>query len=318
MRAVFMGTPDFAVPSLNVTASEHQLLGVVTQPDRPRGRGQRVAVSPVKQRALELGVPVWQPERVTERWFVETLRSLGLDVIIVVAFGQKIPTDILRMPKHGCINVHASLLPAYRGAAPIHRAITAGDVVTGVTTMLLEETLDAGDILMQRSEPIRSDDTAGTLHDRLMVLGAALLQETLRQVEAGTVPRRHQDTSRTSYARKLTKAEAAVDWSWAAADLERFVRGMNPWPGAFTYIHGEMIKLWRSEIASQEGCLGKPGEILSVDDAGILVACGQGSLRLTELQRRGSRRMAARELANGLRLEPGCCFGGEDECHGER
>ncbi len=318
MKAVFMGTPDFAVPSLNVTAEGHELLGVVTQPDRRRGRGQRVALSPVKQRALELNVPIWQPERVAEPWFVDIMRSLSMDVIIVVAFGQKIPTEILCMPKFGCINVHASLLPAYRGAAPIHRAITAGDVLTGVTTMLLEETIDAGDILMQRSEPIRADDTAGSLHDRLMILGAELLQETLRQIEAGTAPRRNQDTSRTSYARKLTKEEAAVDWSRSADYLERFVRGMNPWPGAYTFFGGDMIKLWRSEIAHLEGTYGDPGEIVSVSDDGVVVACGQGSLRLKELQRRSSRRMHARELANGLRLQPGSRFCQEGECYGKR
>lgn len=302
MRIVFMGTPDFAVPSLKVVASQHQLLAVVTQPDRPKGRGRKVTYSPVKQFALDLDVPIFQPAKVSEHQFIEALTQLEPDCIVVVAFGQKIPRDILELPPDGCINVHGSLLPKYRGAAPIHRAIVDGEQKTGVTTMYLSEKWDAGDIILQSEEPIGPNDTAGTMHDRLMVRGAELLGKTLREVEAGIAPRIPQDEAMATYAFKLTKDEAKVNWHLSAAQLERFVRGMNPWPTAYTHYRSEKIKLWHvTQLAGNA----KPGQVVELTDQAIIVGCNEGLLSLNRVQRENSRQMSGRELANGLRLSVG-------------
>lgn len=310
MRVVFMGTPEFAVPSLKVVAQEHELLAVVTQPDRKQGRGQRVRFSPIKELALTYNVPIYQPERVATPEFVASLTELNPDIIVVVAFGQKIPTSILQLPPHGCINVHSSLLPKYRGAAPIQYAIINGETVTGVSTMYLNEGWDEGDIILQAEEPIHPEDTAGDLHDRLAEKGGQLLGETLRQIEVGTAPRIPQNHEEASFAPKLEKDDGLIDWHESAVKLCNLIRGMNPWPVAYFNYNGERIKVWQSKavVASEKVASGK---ILRIDDQGIAVGTGDGILILQELQRQGSRRVSGRDFANGLRLEVGQSFGVE-------
>ena len=307
MRVVFMGTPDFAVPSLEITAKEHELLAVVTQPDRKRDRGQNVKFSPIKDRALAYDVPIYQPEKVSTSEFIALMEQLNPDVIVVVAFGQKIPKALLELPAHGCINVHASLLPQYRGAAPIQYAIINGDQKTGVTTMYLNEGWDEGDMILQAEEPIYPSDTAGTLHDRLAVKGAELLGETLRQIEAGTAPRIPQDHEQATYAYKLEKSDGEIDWNLNAVNIHNLVRGLNPWPTAYTYLGKEMLKLWETEVVGSREY--PPGEILEISPQGILVGTPQGGLLLKQVQRQGSRMMAAYDAANGLRMKVGQVLG---------
>jgi methionyl-tRNA formyltransferase len=239
-----MGTAELACPCLEAVAGQTAL--VITQPDRPKGRSLQLAPPPVKVTAGKLGLPVSQPVKI--RNTVEEIRSTKPDVIVVVAYGQILPKSILEIPPRGCINVHASLLPRWRGASPIQHAILHGDRETGVTTMFINEKMDAGDIILQRAEPIRSDDTAGTLHDRLATLGAQLLVETL----AGDFPRRPQDESQATYARKLTKEDGRIDWTKPAVQIERQIRAMNPWPGAFAYLGDLMVKLWKAEVLNNE------------------------------------------------------------------
>jgi len=264
MRILFMGTPEFAVPSLKALAAEHELVGVVTQPDRRAGRGQRLVQSPVKVVALELGLPIFQPERISDPQVMEDLEGLGAELFVVVAFGQKIPDRLLAAPKYGCINVHSSLLPKYRGAAPINTAIKNGDTVTGVTTMLL--------------------------------------LETVRQIAQGTAPRIPQDHSQASYAFKLKKEDAKVEFHRTAWELDRLIRAMNPWPVAWAEIKGETVRIWEAWPGSGAG---SPGEILSFSEEGLLVACGAGSLYLQKLQRPGGKILSGLDFANGLRLRVG-------------
>lgn len=304
MRILFMGTPEFAVPSLRALVGEHEVLGVVTQPDRRAGRGQRVVFSPVKEVALEHGLPVFQPEKVSDPQVMAELEALGADLFVVVAFGQKIPDRLLAAPTYGCVNVHSSLLPKYRGAAPINAAILHGDDVTGVTTMYLGSGWDDGDIILQAEEPILPRETAGTLHDRLMVKGAELLLETVRQIAQGSAPRIPQDHSKASYAFKLKKEAAQVDFGRTAQKLDRLVRAMNPWPVAWAQIRGETVRIWEAEPA-EEGQKGQPGEILSLSEQGLLVACGSGALFLQSMQRPGGKVLSGLDFANGLRLRVG-------------
>lgn len=304
MRILFMGTPEFAVPSLRALVGEHEVLGVVTQPDRRAGRGQRVVFSPVKEVALEYGLPVFQPEKVSDPQVMAELEALGADLFVVVAFGQKIPDRLLAAPTYGCVNVHSSLLPKYRGAAPINAAILHGDDVTGVTTMYLGSGWDDGDIILQAEEPILPRETAGTLHDRLMVKGAELLLETVRHIAQGSAPRIPQDHSKASYAFKLKKEAAQVDFGRTAQKLDRLVRAMNPWPVAWAQIRGETVRIWEAEPA-EEGQKGQPGEILSLSEQGLLVACGSGALFLQSMQRPGGKVLSGLDFANGLRLRVG-------------
>lgn len=302
MRILFMGTPEFAVPSLRALAQAHELVGVVTQPDRRAGRGQRVVFSPIKQVAQELGLPILQPEKIGDPQVMEELEGLGADLYVVVAFGQKIPDRLLAAPRFGCINVHSSLLPKYRGAAPINAAIQNGETITGVTTMYLGSGWDDGDIILQEEEPIGPRDTAGALHDRLMVKGAKLLLETVRLIEQGRAPRRPQDHSQATYAFRLKKEDAQVDFNRPAVELDRLIRAMNPWPVAWAQIRGETVRIWEALPSSQEG---PPGEVLALSEQGLLVACGRGSLFLQELQRPGGKVLSGLDFANGLRLRVG-------------
>lgn len=297
-----MGTPEFAVPSLKMLIKEHEVLAVVTQPDRKRGRGQQMTFSPVKEVAVSHNLLVLQPERVAETSVMEQLEELRADVFVIVAFGQKIPDRLLNMPSYGCINVHSSLLPKYRGAAPINAAIVHGEMITGVSTMYLASQWDAGDIILQSEEPIYSSDTAGDLHDRLMVKGAELLQETLAQIASGRAPRVPQDHSAATFAFKLSKEDAWLDFQRPAEELGRLVRGMNPWPLAHTLIGGESVKILEASPSDQNGA---PGEILACDENGLLIGCGTGSLYLHKLQRPNSKAITGMDFANGLRLRTG-------------
>jgi methionyl-tRNA formyltransferase len=244
VRILFMGTAELACPCLEAVAG--QVIGVITQPDRPKGRSLQLAPTPVKVTAGKLGLPVSQPEKI--RNVVDEIRAARPDLIVVVAYGQILPKSILEIPPRGCINVHASLLPRWRGASPIQHAILHGDRETGVTTMFINEKMDAGDIILQRAEPIRPDDTAGTLYDRLATIGAQLLSETL----AGTMARRPQDESQVTHARKLTKEDGRVDWTKPAIEIERQIRAMNPWPGAFAYLGDLMVKFSKAEVVNGE------------------------------------------------------------------
>ena len=295
MRILFMGTAELACPCLEAIAKlpEHEIVGVVTQPDRPKGRSLELAPPPVKVTAGKLGLRVMQPVKVRE--VVDDIRATEPELIIVVAYGQILPRAILGIPLRGCINVHASLLPRWRGAAPIQYAILSGDRETGVTTMFLNELMDAGDIILQRAESIRPDDTAATLHDRLAELGAALLVETVGLKE---FPRHPQDESQVTYAKKLTKDDGRIDWHKTGLEIERQVRAFNPWPGAFAFFGDMMLKLWKVEPRDRDGL--KPGELR--DDC---VGAGEGVVRLVEVQPAGGKRMNFDAFRRGHRVENG-------------
>jgi len=309
MNLIFAGTPEFAAPTLRALLDAgHRLLAVYTQPDRPAGRGRKLAQSPVKQLALEQGLPIRQPTTLKTDSETEALRELAPDAMIVVAYGLLLPKAMLTIPKFGCINVHASLLPRWRGAAPIQRAIEAGDAVTGVTIMQLEEGLDTGPMLAQAQTAIAETDTAATLHDRLGKLGAVLLVETLARLEQGAIQATPQNHALASYAAKLRKDEAQIDWQTDAAVLARRVRAFNPWPVAHTTLAGQTVRIW---MAGSEpgGGTAAPGTIVSADASGIRVRCGQGVLRITQLQAEGGKPLAAREFLNGRALPAGTRFG---------
>jgi methionyl-tRNA formyltransferase len=303
LRLVFMGTPAFAEPSLKaVLDNGFELTAVVTQPDRPRGRGQRLAFSPVKSEAVARGLPVWQPRLKGQADIVDELRRLQPDLILVVAFGQMLSQEVLDIPSLGVLNVHASLLPKYRGAAPINWAIINGDTETGITIMWLTLEMDAGDIFLQKSEAIRADDTAGTLGARLADTGASLLVEALQAVEKDNIIRKPQPTQGITFAPALTKELPRLDFSRPAAHLHCLIRGLDPKPGAFTLYQDKILKVFRPQIGSRRPHLPPPGTVLQVSPAGVEVACGDGTLWLQELQLAGRKRLPALEFARGQKL----------------
>lgn len=301
-----MGTPEFAVPCLEALVEEgHQVVGVVTQPDRPKGRGKQLVAPPVKARAVELELKVYQPHRIKTPDFVAILRELGPELIVVVAFGQLLSQDILEMPPMGCINVHASLLPRFRGAAPIHRAILADEHQTGVTTMFMDTGLDTGDMILQETVAILDNDTLGTVHDKLAATGARLLVATVQAMEAGSFARVPQEEQQSTYAALLTRADERIPWQCSAKEIHNRIRGLNPWPGAFTMRGEQLWKLWQSEVVDLV-TLGNPGEIVEVSPkGGIVVQTGQGLLCLTELQKQGGKRLKAADFARGQAVQPG-------------
>lgn len=302
MKIVFMGTPDFAVPSLKALAhAGYTVAAVVTRPDRPKGRGGKVSPPPLKECALSLGLPVHQPERLKDPSFLGRMSELSPDAVVVVAYGKILPREILSLPGLGCINVHASLLPGYRGSAPIHRAVINGESETGVTTMYMEEGLDTGDIIQQKRVAIGEDDTAGVVHDRLSVLGASLLTETLALIAKGGAPRVPQDGSLATYAPPLTAEDEIIRWNATARSINDRVRGLNPWPGARTYLGERLVKVWRVRAAG--GCkpAGRPGTVLAFQEDGIRVQAGEGQIIITELQAEGSKRMSAAEFLRGAK-----------------
>lgn len=315
MRLIFMGTPGFACPPLSrLLGSGHQVVGVVTPPDRPKGRGQAVKPCAVKELAVQAGVPVFQPVSIGDPEVAALMAGMHPDVVVVVAFGRILPTGILQIPVLGCVNVHASLLPRYRGAAPIHRAVINGDNITGVTTMLMNAGLDTGDILMQRARPIGEDETVGEVYDSLAVIGADLLLETLAGMERGTVNRTPQADREATYAAPLTRGEEWIAWTNKAVDIKNLVRGMDPWPGAYTEHAGRAVKIWRVSVAAGDDPPGEaliyPGQVTAVDKKeGFVVQAGVGKVLVREVQPQGKSRMSAAEFARGYRVVPGQTLG---------
>jgi len=307
LRLVFAGTPEFAVPHLHACRRDNvEIVAVYTQPDRPAGRGRSLSASPVKQAALALGVAVEQPENFRQPGAVDHLRNLAPDLLIVVAYGLILPRKVLAIPGHGCWNVHASLLPRWRGAAPIQRALLAGDAQTGVCLMQMEAGLDTGPVLLRRSIPIGVDETGGTLHDKLAALGAALLAEGLKRLTSGPpLTPQAQAAEGVTYAHKLEKAEARLDWNAPAEVIARKVRAFDPWPVAEAQLGGELLRIWKAAVADDDVALA-PGSIVAAGRDGIDVACAGGVLRLLEVQRAGGRRIRAADFANSRPdLKPG-------------
>jgi methionyl-tRNA formyltransferase len=303
IRTVFMGTPDFALETLEgLLEAGVNLCAVYTQPDRPKGRGNRLAAPPVKELALARGIPVYQPVKLRDPLVVEELRALAPDLIVVVAYGQILPKSVLEIPRYGCINVHASLLPRYRGAAPINKAVIDGEEVAGVTTMVMDVGLDTGAMLIKRATPIGFEETAGELHDRLALLGREAMEETLERLCAGTLKAEAQDDALSTYAQMLKKEDGRIDWSRSAQAIHNQVRGLDPWPGAFTHLDGEVLKIARTRPETGEG---EPGTVVSAGADGVRIACGEGILLVRELQLPGKRRLAARDFLQGKPLPPG-------------
>ncbi|PTD94997.1 methionyl-tRNA formyltransferase [Pseudothauera lacus] len=305
LRVAFAGTPEFAAQALQaILAAGFEVPLVLTQPDRPAGRGMKLTPSAVKQVALAHGIAVDQPERLRTPEQRAALAAAAPDVLVVAAYGLLLPAEVLALPRLGCINIHASLLPRWRGAAPIHRAIEAGDAHTGITIMQMDEGLDTGAMLIARSLPIHPHDTTASLHDRLAALGAELVVEALRRLPEG-LPATPQPDEGVTYAAKIAKAEAAIDWRRPAAQIERTMRAFDPFPGATGSLRDTAIKCWTGEVVAAAGA---PGEVLAVGADGIVVACGADALRLTVLQRPGSKRLPVREFLAGFPVSVGDCF----------
>ncbi len=304
-RVVFMGTPDFAVPCLKaIVAAGYEVCGVVSQPDRPKGRGRKLCPSPVKEAALALGLPVVTIERVKDPAFLAQLQEWSPDVAVVVAFGQILPESVLQAPRFGCINVHASLLPKYRGAAPIHRVLINGEKQTGVTTMQMDRGMDTGDMLLTETVDILSDMTMGELHDLLSERGATLIVKTLEQVFAGSAHPVPQDPTGATYAPMLDRALERIDWKLPAQQIHNLVRGLNPWPGAYCICDNLTLKVWKTRVVPFSGSL-LPGRINALAPTGLLVETGQDLIELNEVQPECKRRMGARDCACGYCLTPG-------------
>ena len=313
MKAVFMGTPDFAVPTLQKMIDMGiEITAVVTQPDKAKGRGKKVIYSPVKECALAHDLPVYQPVRIRkEPEFIQTLRDMQPDVIVVVAFGQILPKEILDIPRLGCVNVHASLLPKFRGAAPIQWSIIDGEEVTGVTTMLMDAGLDTGDMLLKAEIPMDPKETGGSLHDKLAAVGGELLEKTLIGLEAGTiVPEKQDDSQAGEYARMLDKELGHIDFNQPAVVIERLIRGLNPWPSAYTYIDGKTLKIWEAEVLDRNyGC--EYGEVAEVTRNCLIIQTGIGALSVKSVQLQGKKRMDIAAFLNGYTIEKGTRFDNE-------
>ena len=302
MKIVFMGTPDFSVNALeNIVKAGHDVVGVITQPDKPKGRGGKMQYTPVKEKALELGLDVYQPQRVKETEFIEKLKEMNPDAIVVIAFGQILPKAILDMPKYGCINVHASLLPKYRGAAPIQWSVIDGEKETGVTTMYMNEGLDTGDIIDKVVVPIDKKETGGSLFDKLAIEGGKLILKTLIELENGTAVRTPQDDSKSNYAGMINKQLGKIDFNKSANEIERLIRGLSPWPSAYTKMDGKTLKIWDADVDDSEND-SAPGTITEVGKDFIRVATGKGSLKILELQLEGKKRMKTRDFLNGAKI----------------
>ena len=314
MRIVFMGTPDFAVPALAALAEGgHEIAAVVTQPDKQKGRGKAVQMPPVKAWAVEHGIPVYQPVKVREAAFVRVLQDLAPQVIVVAAFGQILTKEILELPAFGCVNIHASLLPKYRGAAPIQWAIIQGEKETGITTMQMNEGLDTGDMLERVVIPIAPDETGGSLHDKLSQAGGPLILSTLKKLEEGSIRPVPQGESGTCYAKMLTKSMGDIDWTMPAEEIERLIRGLNPWPSAYTGWNGRTIKVWSAQVIAEESSCAPdaslqapvPGQVIRADKEGLAVCTGRGILQIKELQLEGKKRMDAASFLRGCPIKPG-------------
>ena len=308
MNIVFMGTPEFAVPPLEAIIKDNQNVScVVTQPDKPRGRGKKVSGSPVKEKAVEYGIPVEQPAKIRkDNEFIEKLRNLKPDVIVVAAFGQILPSEVLSIPRLGCINVHASLLPSLRGAAPINWAIINGYDTAGITTMFMDEGLDTGDMLLKEATPIGEDETAGELYDRLKLLGGKLIIKTLHMLEDNTLKRVPQDNSLSTYAPMLNKDTGKIIWDKTSREIKNLVRGTNPWPGAYTYLNGTKLKVWNVQT---EDCVSeKPGLIWEIDKSGIHVYASDNGIIIKEVQLEAGKRVNAYSYTLGHPVKVGSVF----------
>lgn len=310
MKAIFMGTPDIAAEVLkSLLTSEHEIIAVVTQPDRPKGRGKELAKSPVKLVAEEHGIPVLQPERVKAPEVVAQLKELAPDIILVAAFGQIVSKEILDIPKYGCINVHASLLPEYRGAAPIQWAILDGKEKTGITIMRMDEGIDTGDMICTVEIPITSEETGGSLHDKLAAAGGPLLLTAMKQIEDGTAVYTPQNHEAHTYAKMLRKELGKLDFTNDAKVLERYIRGLNPWPSAYTYKDGKVIKFWSASVSYDKFEPCPCGTLVSVEGGMLWIMTGNGILKVKEIQPEGKRRMTVEEYLRGYPLTPGLVFG---------
>lgn len=326
MRIVYMGTPEFAAIALDALVKEHDVVAVITQPDKPQGRNRKLVPTPVKVKAQEYGIPVYQPQKVRDEETVQTIREYHPDVIVVAAYGQILPESILNIPAYGCINIHASLLPKYRGAAPIERAILDGEQVTGVTTMYMEKGLDTGDMIDKVEVKIEAEDTGATLHDKLAKAGANLIVKTLSQIQDGTAQRTKQDDTESCYAAMLTKEMGQIDFSRPADELERLVRGLIPWPCAYTDIDGKNVKIYKASVVKMDDAYKKavqektevslafaPGEIVEVTKKYIVIACGKDALMIKNLQPEGKKAMDTAAYLNGNPLKTGMYAGRKEK-----
>ena len=307
MKIVFMGTPDFAVGALDaIVQAGHEVTLVVTQPDRQKGRGKEVAMSPVKETALKYNLPVFQPVRIKAPEAVAELRKVEADVFVVAAFGQILSKEILEMPPLGCINIHGSLLPKYRGSAPIQRAVIEGEKETGITIMQMDEGIDTGDILMKRAIPIEDTDTGESMFEKLAALGSEMIVEALPLISEGKLTAQKQDDSQSSYAKMLTKDMGDLDFGKSARELDCLIRGLNSWPSAYTRLGGKTLKIWEAKVTEGEG---RPGSVLQVTKDAIEVATGNGALAITSLQLEGKKRMQTKDFLLGYQVKPGDMLG---------
>ncbi|WP_313070110.1 methionyl-tRNA formyltransferase [Lacrimispora sp.] len=308
MRIIFMGTPDFSVPALKaLVEAGHDVIAVITQPDKPKGRGKEVQMPPVKEQALEYNIPVYQPVKARDPEFVKFLTDLAPDVMVVAAFGQLLPKSILDIPKYGCINIHASLLPKYRGASPIQYAVINGEKESGITTMMMAEALDTGDMLDQAKVTLDLKETGGSLHEKLSQIGGSLIIKTLNKLEDKTAVRIPQDESKFTYVGMIKKTMGDIDWSMEADVIERLIRGLNPWPSAYTGWNGKVIKIWEADVVDKEYA-GAIGEVVEVGKDCLVVKTGKGGLSIKELQMQGKKRMDIGAFLRGYQIAEGTVF----------
>lgn len=308
MKIIFMGTPDFSVPTLeSLIQSHHEVIAVVTQPDKPKGRGGAVQMPPVKETALKHNIPVYQPVKARDSEFVEEMRALNPDAMVVIAFGQILSKELLDIPKYGCINIHASLLPAYRGASPIQWAVINGDEKTGITTMMMDVGMDTGDILETAVIALEEKETGGSLFDRLSMMGGELILSTLEKAENGTLIRTPQDHEKATYVKKIPKTLGDIDWTMDAVSIERLIRGLNPWPSAYTHWNGKMLKIWDAQVLG-ENTEAECGTVLLASGEELKVQTGNGILKINSLQLEGKKRMDTAAFLRGYQIEVGCRF----------
>lgn len=307
MRIIFMGTPDFAVGALSKIAAcpEHEVVLVVTQPDRPKGRGKELAFSPVKEKAIELGIDVFQPEKIKTEDSVSFLKTFEADIFVVAAFGQMLSAELLDMPKYGCVNIHASLLPRFRGASPIQAAVLAGEKVSGVTIQQMALGCDTGDIILQKELELSKDETTGTLFDRLSILGSDLIIEALKRIEAGDIKPVKQDESLATGTSKISKSYGHIDWSQSAEQIDRLIRGMNPWPCAYSFLENKKsLKIWKAEPVF-EASSSENGVVDETSNEAFYVACDGSRMKILEVQLEGKRRMPAADFLRGNAIKTG-------------